>query len=207
MLKNARIAELKGRCEDMGYNWPGMRKIPWEEVKELIKSNEIVGCFKLYDDKTEGMIEEGYDLDDIINHHENGGEFGEEIADVFTTEWCPYCEEEVEIKSVGPQVCPNCKNIILPCSACDGHSCSDCGYEEEESYKIARDKKTNAEYWDKIESTTEEYIRKVAGFSIISDIKEVAEKNLLDIAKAVSEATVKELESIGGVYPVVDENM
>lgn len=191
----------------MAYNWPGMRKILWDEVKELIKNNEIVGCFKLYDDKTETLIETDYDLDDLIAHHENGGEFGEEIEDCITTEWCPFCETEVDIKSIGPQVCPNCQKIILPCSMCVDRNCSDCGYEEDENYKIARDKKENAKYWDEIDNLAEEYVKKVAGFSVLAKMDEALDKYLTDVAKIVSATTVKELKSIGGVFPYVDENI
>lgn len=66
----------------MGYNWKGMRKLSWDEVKEYIRKGYIVGCFRLYEDGTEGMIEREYDLDDLIQHHEAGGEFGEELRTV-----------------------------------------------------------------------------------------------------------------------------
>lgn len=35
-------------------------------------------------------------------------------------EWCPYCEEEVELKAIfEPQICPNCGEQILPCCMCE----------------------------------------------------------------------------------------
>lgn len=60
----------------MAYTWEGMEKLTWEEVKQLHYKGELVGCFKLYPDETEGMIESGYDWQDIVNHYDNGGEFG-----------------------------------------------------------------------------------------------------------------------------------
>ena len=36
------------------------------------------------------------------------------------TEWCPFCEEEVEIKAqMRVQKCPNCGENIIPCCLCD----------------------------------------------------------------------------------------
>lgn len=189
----------------MAYNWPGMRKIPWDEVKELIKNNEIVGCFKLYEDGTEGMIESGYDLDDLYRHHDAGGEFGEEIADEMTTEYCPWCNEEVEIRSIGPQICPNCKKVILPCSTCPDHNCTNCGYEEEESYKVARNKEDNDKYWKEIDELTKEYVRKIAEKSVIAKVDPDLNGYLHEIIGIVTLTTVRELKFIGGVYPTLDE--
>ena len=62
----------------MAYTWDGMEKLTWEEVKQRHYKGELVGCFKLYPDETEGMIEAGYDWQDIVNHYDNGGEFGYE---------------------------------------------------------------------------------------------------------------------------------
>ena len=63
----------------MSYIWKGMKKLAWDEVKQLHKSGKLVGCFRLYNDDTEGMIESDYDfIDDILSHHEKGGEFGME---------------------------------------------------------------------------------------------------------------------------------
>ena len=67
----------------MGYSWGGMHKLTWNEVKEMHKKGELDGCYKLYDDDTESEIGSGYDfIDDILEHHENGGEFGMEIDTV-----------------------------------------------------------------------------------------------------------------------------
>ena len=44
-------------------------------------------------------------------------------------EYCPHCEDEVEIKRVfKAQKCPNCGKVILPCSMCDHDKvkCSEC---------------------------------------------------------------------------------
>ncbi len=35
-----------------------------------------------------------------------------------TYEGCPHCDDEVEIPDNKPSECPNCKKVILPCSAC-----------------------------------------------------------------------------------------
>ena len=33
-------------------------------------------------------------------------------------EWCPHCDEEVEIPDDKPSLCPNCGVKILPCAGC-----------------------------------------------------------------------------------------
>lgn len=36
------------------------------------------------------------------------------------TEWCPHCEDEVELAGIMKrQICPTCLKFILPCSLCD----------------------------------------------------------------------------------------
>lgn len=65
----------------MAYTWAGMRKLTWQEVKELHKKGKLVGYYKLYEDGSEAVIDSNYDfIDDILDHQENGGEFGEEIG-------------------------------------------------------------------------------------------------------------------------------
>lgn len=64
----------------MAYKWLGMKKLSWGEVKKLHKEGKLVGCYKLYENGTESEITSNYDfVDDILEHQENGGEFGEEI--------------------------------------------------------------------------------------------------------------------------------
>lgn len=62
----------------MAYKWRGMKNITWAEVLERFINDELIGCFLLYDDGTEAMIEEGYNWNDIEKHYYNGGEFGVE---------------------------------------------------------------------------------------------------------------------------------
>ena len=62
----------------MAYTWEGMGRLSLEEVKKLHESGELAGYFYLYDDGSEGEIPEDYELDDIVSHYENGGEFGYE---------------------------------------------------------------------------------------------------------------------------------
>lgn len=62
----------------MAYKWHGMRIIPWEKVKELHEKGELAGHYQLFPDNSEKQIEEGYTWQDIQQHYENGGEFGEE---------------------------------------------------------------------------------------------------------------------------------
>lgn len=67
----------------MGYTWLGMRKLTWEEVLQRHEKGELAGCFRLYDDNSEAMIDRGYDFaGDILAHHKKGGEFGEDIDTV-----------------------------------------------------------------------------------------------------------------------------
>lgn len=66
----------------MAYKWLGMRVIPWDEVQELHKEGELAGCYRLYPDNSEGQIDRGYSWDEMVKHHDNGGEFGEELDTV-----------------------------------------------------------------------------------------------------------------------------
>jgi predicted RNA-binding Zn-ribbon protein involved in translation (DUF1610 family) len=35
-------------------------------------------------------------------------------------EYCPHCCDEVELEErFEPQVCPNCGNVLFPCSMCE----------------------------------------------------------------------------------------
>ena len=50
---------------------------------ERHEKGELAGCFRLYDDNSEAMIDRGYDFaGDILAHHKKGGEFGEDIDTV-----------------------------------------------------------------------------------------------------------------------------
>ena len=67
----------------MAYTWAGMRKLTWQEVKELHKKGKLAGYYKLYEDGSEAVIDSNYDfIDDILDHQEKGGEFGEKIDTV-----------------------------------------------------------------------------------------------------------------------------
>ncbi len=67
----------------MAYTWAGMRKLTWQEVKELHKKGKLAGYYKLYEDGTEAVIDSNYDfIDDVLEHKERGGEFGGEIDTV-----------------------------------------------------------------------------------------------------------------------------
>lgn len=46
-----------------------------------------------------------------------------------TTEWCSFCENEVEIPNYINSRCPVCNEIIFPCSCCDEDNCYNCKYE------------------------------------------------------------------------------
>lgn len=37
---------------------------------------------------------------------------------ILTVEWCPHCENEVEIPEDRPSPCPSCRVLILPCADC-----------------------------------------------------------------------------------------
>ena len=70
----------------MGYHWDGIEKIPWDTIREMHRNGEsLCGLFFLYDDDTETMILSSTSWAEIVEHHENGGEFGKERAEFFTT--------------------------------------------------------------------------------------------------------------------------
>ena len=39
-------------------------------------------------------------------------------AEDYTIEYCPYCEQEVAIRSHGITACPECGKPLVPCSVC-----------------------------------------------------------------------------------------
>jgi len=53
-----------------------------------------------------------------------------EDSDAVIYEYCPFCEQEVELKNeFKVQICPNCGKHILPCSICAKEHCQDCELE------------------------------------------------------------------------------
>lgn len=46
----------------------------------------------------------------------------------YTTEYCPWCDTEQEILSIGISACPNCSKPIVPCSICIDCNYSTCPY-------------------------------------------------------------------------------
>lgn len=65
----------------MSYDKKGMRKLSYEEVKKRVEKEEIAGCYFLYSDGTESVIDEGNVWPEIKQHIDNGGEIGEEIGE------------------------------------------------------------------------------------------------------------------------------
>jgi len=51
---------------------------------------------------------------------------------MMTIEWCPNCDQEVEIPAYGISKCPECGNSILPCSMCEPNhmDCTNCPYKK-----------------------------------------------------------------------------
>ena len=56
------------------YNWDGMKKIDFEDAKELFKKGEVV--YRLFDDNSEAII---FNENFLEEHYNNGGEFGIEV--------------------------------------------------------------------------------------------------------------------------------
>jgi len=60
------------------------------------------------------------------------GELMRRYPNVRTIEWCPDCENEVEIRAYGISKCPECGAILRPCSMCSADQydrCNRCPYE------------------------------------------------------------------------------
>ncbi len=46
---------------------------------------------------------------------------------MLTTEFCPYCEQETQLKAeLSKQHCKNCNKIIKTCSMCETMNCKEC---------------------------------------------------------------------------------
>jgi len=85
------------------------------------------------EDIVEGAIQQviyrnfGFPGEPSVNSVEPCPEWEE---DETVTEWCCYCEEEVELPNeFKAHECPNCKTTILPCVQCENHKCSNCPLE------------------------------------------------------------------------------
>lgn len=63
----------------MGYTWPGMKKLSWEEVQHIHKTTGLTGYFILYSDETESEIDADYKWSDIEDLYMKGAEFGYEL--------------------------------------------------------------------------------------------------------------------------------
>ena len=72
---------------------------------------------------------------------------------------------------------------------------------------IFSDKKENAQYWNDIEEIIAEAIQKVADKSSAPINKEKFEEYVTDIISETREIIIKNLKSIGGNFPFVDEEM
>lgn len=92
--------------------------------------------------------------------------------------------------------------------------------------EIFTNKKANAEYWDEIDHTSENYVSELLKFSTkeiklaglpynkdgtiknTSDIEAAKEHTILEIGKDITEFAVKLLEEkYGAEFPYVDENL
>lgn len=65
----------------MAYRWLGMKVLDSEEVDSLYQQGKLGSCYKLYPDGTEAEIGE-ITLQEIADHYNSGGEFGEELPTV-----------------------------------------------------------------------------------------------------------------------------
>lgn len=65
----------------MGYRWKGMRILSDAEVGELYLGKKLAGYYKLYPDGTESEIG-SITFTEILEHHNAGGKFGEELPTV-----------------------------------------------------------------------------------------------------------------------------
>lgn len=68
----------------MKYKWLGMRVLDSEEVNILYQDGRLDGCYKLFPNGTEAQID-SITLQEIADHYNNGGEFGEELPTVELT--------------------------------------------------------------------------------------------------------------------------
>lgn len=60
------------------YAWDGMKALTIKQAEALLDKNALDGCFKLYADGTESVIEAGYSKEEIIRFLDAGGTIGVE---------------------------------------------------------------------------------------------------------------------------------
>lgn len=70
------------------------------------------------------------------------------------------------------------------------------------------DKKSNMEYWDKIDAVSEDYVRQILSFStkeIKIPVFMTKDDVILEVGKEVTECVIKHLEEhFGAEFPYVD---
>lgn len=53
------------------------------------------------------------------------------------SEWCPHCNKEVVIPAWTVSPCPNCNEVIVPCSICNHYemNCGKCPFKQEGDFE------------------------------------------------------------------------
>lgn len=94
--------------------------------KTVGKHNKILKALDKFFKQLKDSLIEDYNNNNI---HEDYIKLFKKKLNITVNEICPYCEHEVELKTVfEKQICPNCKQLIKPCSMCnmDQVTCSKC---------------------------------------------------------------------------------
>lgn len=71
-------------------------------------------------------------LEDFTNFHNHLKEVSKRLKENETIyELCPLCDTEVELKNkFEKQICPSCKEKIIPCGICEKMDCRNCPFEK-----------------------------------------------------------------------------
>lgn len=91
------------KLDDYGYHWFGMYPINYDEYKHLL--NEDVGVYRIYDDDTEGLVEE-WDRDKLTEEDFDDYIFAIEICDTLYQAYCNEVNED-KVKTGNDPVCLN----------------------------------------------------------------------------------------------------
>lgn len=72
------------------------------------------------------------------------------ITEIFTIEYCPFCDSEQVIFAQGITACPRCGKPLAPCSVCENCNYDTCPYgcdgTENDEYKPITNPKLSEEF-------------------------------------------------------------
>ena len=124
-LKEKKIKHRVSRSVNEGYRYL-VEYLTEGKLNEVDLNGETTDTVEVSQSKIKPEVKGKEDDEEevIIVNKEKEKEDEEQVEEAkekTVTEWCPFCEQEVELKAIKyiPQKCPNCGKLIKACSLCD----------------------------------------------------------------------------------------